>query len=77
MLEITDPTMSFTKSKQAVAGTLAKFKIAALTNFEHCIRGTAAPPANDDTHSYIMHTKEVEDNLLINLHFERGMRYLR
>ena len=44
-----DPMVSFTKSRRAIARTLNKFKIPALTSRGHCISGTAMPSANDAT----------------------------
>ena len=57
MLKNKDRKVSFAKSRVAVANTLAKFQIPALTYRGHCISGTAAPPANAATCNHVLDTK--------------------
>ena len=47
-----------TKSTQAISRTMNKLQICVLTYMEHCISGTAAPPANCATRSQVLHMKE-------------------
>ena len=56
------PTVSFTKSRRAITGTLAKFQNPARTNIGHYISSIAAPSANDaTTQPCSAYKKEEED----------------
>ena len=51
MVDVKDPTVSFTKRRGAITVTMAKFQIPALTYKGNCIIDTATLPlANDHTH---------------------------
>ena len=45
-------------SREAIAGTMDKLHIPALTYRGHCISGTATPSANDATLSFVLCMKE-------------------
>ena len=56
-VDVTDPMVSFVKSRRAIAGTLNKLQIPDVTHGGggHCFNGTATPAA-----MCCMHTKEEE-----------------
>ena len=60
-MDVKDPTVFFMKSRRAIAGTMAKLQMTALTNRWHCISGTDMPSVNYATHSLVLHTKEEEE----------------
>ena len=60
MVNVKDPTVSLSKCRRTIAGTMAKFQIPALTYKGHCIRDTAVPSANYANCSHVLHIKEKE-----------------
>ena len=46
-VDVKDPTVSFMKSRRAIAGTMNKLQIPELTYRGHCSNGPATPEAND------------------------------
>ena len=49
LVDAKDVIVSFTKSREAITGTINKLQIPALTYKGHCISSTAMPSANDAT----------------------------
>ena len=64
-MDVKDPMVSFVKSRRAVASTMAKFQISALTTKGHYTSGAAMPSVNDATAQPCAAYKE-EDLELIN-----------
>jgi len=60
MVNVKDPTVSLSKCRRTIAGTMSKFQIPALTYKGHCIRDTAVPSANYANCSHVLHIKEKE-----------------
>ena len=57
-MDVKDPTVSFTKSRRAIAGTLIKFQIPARTYRWDCISGPAQ--AIMRARSHVLRTKDYD-----------------
>ena len=49
LVDMKNPMVSFVKSRQAIAGTVNKLQIPAISSSGHCISGTAMSSVNDTT----------------------------
>ena len=67
LVDIKDPTVSFTKGRQAITGTMAKFQIPAKTSRELNQSTAEAQPRPQPMmppHGLVLHTNEEEDHII-------------